>query len=97
MKERRKFPRHARQLYLILYVDDDKVFKAMTLDISCGGFRLQSTRELQPGMMIAFRPQDAASSHGITGTGKVVWCNPAEKTEHFELGVAFLTPMEFRA
>lgn len=97
MKERRKFPRYARQLYLILYVDDDTAFKAMTLDISCGGFRLKSPRELRPGTMIAFQPHDALSSHGISGTGEIMWCNPSGKSDYFEFGVAFPSPMQFSA
>lgn len=96
MKDRRKFPRYAKQLYLILYVDD-AVFKAMTLDISCGGFRLQSTREIKPGTIIAFKPYDSVSSHGISGTGEVVWCNPLENGDSFEFGVAFPSPIQFTA
>lgn len=97
MKDRRKFPRYAKQLYLILYIDDDTASKAMTIDISCGGFRLQSTRELKPGTIIAFRSQDALSSHAISGTGEVMWCNPSEDGDSYEFGVAFPTPIQFTA
>ncbi|HHO48436.1 MAG TPA: PilZ domain-containing protein [Desulfobacteraceae bacterium] len=97
MKERRRFPRCARELYLILYVDGDTVFKAMTLDISCGGLRLRSPRGLQPGTIIAFKPQEEVSSQGISGTGEVMWCNHSAQSDSFEFGVAFPVPMEFRA
>lgn len=97
MKERRRFPRHARELYLILYVDDDRVFKAMTLDISCGGLRLRSRQGLQPGTIIAFRPHEEVSSQGISGSGEVMWCNHSEQSDFFEFGVAFPVPMEFSA
>jgi hypothetical protein len=97
MKERRKFPRYARELYMILYVDDDTVFKAMALDISCGGLRLRSQRGLQPGTIIAFKPHEEVSSQGISGSGEVMWCNHSDQSDFFEFGVAVPVPLEFRA
>jgi hypothetical protein len=97
MKERRKFTRYAQHLYLILYVNDDTVFKAMTLDISRGGFRLESPRELTPGTLIAFKPHGNIASHNISGTGEVMWCKPSRKSDHFEFGIAFPVPIQFRA
>jgi hypothetical protein len=84
--ERRKFPRFAQRLPLQLRTNDTP-FKAMTLDISHGGLRIESTRELPPGAIVYFKP-DETSTHSISGIGEVKWCKPSAKQNYYEFGVA---------
>lgn len=104
INERRKFPRIAQQLFLKMYVSDSHLkaseihdFKAKTLDISFGGFRLESPRELMPGSIVCFESDEDDSSHNISGTGEVRWCKPSKKSDYFEFGIAFPDAIQFRA
>jgi len=54
MDERRKFTRYSKDLYLKLFVYDTKIapaiitnFKARTIDVSRGGFRMKATKNLR--------------------------------------------------
>lgn len=94
MNERRKFPRYARELYVKMFVHDpnepSKIanFKARTLDVSDGGFRIESPRELTAGSIVGFVFDQDVSTHIVSKVGEVRWCNPSEKSSRFELGMA---------
>ena len=96
MYERRKFPRHSKQLYLKMFVYYDtneqptKItsFKVKTLDLSRGGLRIESPQVLAPGSIICFEPDDDIASQGMSGIGEVRWCNPSKKLDYFEFGIA---------
>lgn len=86
INERRKFPRFAQQLSLKLRVRDTD-FRAVTLDISHGGLRIESPEKITPGSIVYFKPDDT-TSHNISGIGEVKWCKPSTKPNFFEFGIA---------
>lgn len=97
MDERRKFPRHSKQLYLKMFSYDPHVipavitnFTAMTLDVSHGGFRMESRQELTTGSIVGFQTPEDNSSHSISGVGEIRWHRPSGKTGYSEYGIAAL-------
>lgn len=104
INERRKFPRISQQLYLKMYVSDTDLdsskihdFKARTLDISLGGLRIESPRELTPGSIVCFETDEEITSRKISGIGEVRWCKPSVKSDSYEFGIAFPDSIQFRA
>ncbi|HHO46887.1 MAG TPA: PilZ domain-containing protein [Desulfobacteraceae bacterium] len=96
MVERRKYPRYSEQLHLTIYVydtiskrPDRNGFKAMSLEGSHGGFRIESPRELPSGSLVLFESDDDASALSKAGTAEVRWCKPAVKSGFFEFGISF--------
>jgi hypothetical protein len=94
MNERRKFPRYSKELGVKMFVHDpaepSKIanFEARTLDVSDGGFRIESPRKLAEGSIVGFVFDHDVSRHVVSKVGEVRWCNPSEKSACFELGMA---------
>lgn len=95
--ERRVFPRIPGKICLKLFVRDTaggvpgiNNFTGWTLDISRGGLRIESPRELATGSMVGFElVDDVVSPPRITGIGEVKWCRLSRKSDNYELGIAF--------
>jgi len=97
MDERRKFPRYSEHLNLELFLYNPKItpskitnFKARTIDVSRGGFRMESNQELTTGSIVGFRSNDDISSDMMPGIGEVKWCNHSRKSGYFEYGISTL-------
>lgn len=93
--ERRRFPRFSKQICLTLYVGerDSKparinTFRVRTIDVSRGGLRIESPREVGTGSRVGFESDDDAM-HSISGVGEVVWCNPKGIGDNCEFGISF--------
>ena len=63
--------------------------KALTLDLSLGGMRLESNKKLQKDSLVTFQFSPDFSIPNLSGTGEVKWCEPADNSGHFQVGVAF--------
>jgi len=93
MNERRKFPRYSEELHVNMFVHDPNEpsnianFKARTLDVSRGGFRIESPRELATGSIVGFVLDEDISTHVMSKIGEVRWCKPSTKSECFEFGM----------
>lgn len=93
MDERRKYPRYPEELQINMFVHDPSEpsnianFKARTLDVSRGGFRIESPRELAAGSIVGFVMDEDVSTHVMSKIGEVRWCQPSRKTENFEFGM----------
>jgi len=103
-EERRKFRRVAEQLPLRMHVRDARIdgapgndFRARTLDVSLGGFRIEGPLQVAPGTIVCFAGDGDISARHISGTGEVRWCRPSRKPHRFEFGIAFPDSVEFRA
>jgi hypothetical protein len=97
MDERRKSFRYSEQVYLKMFVYDAAVkparmtnFKAMSLDVSLGGFRMESDHELASGAIVGFSTDEDRSSRSMSGVGEVRWCRPAGRAGGFEYGISAL-------
>jgi hypothetical protein len=95
MAEQRKYPRYFEHLYLKMFVYDPNItpakvsnFKASTLDVGLGGFRIESPEELTIGSIVGFQSTEDISSHNMSGLGEVRWGKPSNKAEYFEYGIA---------
>jgi len=95
-EDRRKFQRFAELLYLDLVVCDANIipreingFKARTLDVSLGGLRIESPRELATDTILSFDSDPEFSSESLSGVGDVKWCRPQKDSDKFEFGIAF--------
>lgn len=102
MDERRKSFRYSEQVYLKMFVYDASVkparitnFKAASLDVSLGGFRMESDYELAAGAIVGFATDEDRSSRGMSGVGEVRWCRPAGRSGGFEYGVSALYNRSF--
>lgn len=94
--ERRRFHRFSEQICLKLYVRDQgggmpglNNFTVRTLDVSRGGLRIESPRELAAGSMVGFELADDVASPRVTGIGEVKWCRQSRKSDNYEFGIAF--------
>jgi len=94
--DRRKSRRFADQLYLNLIVCDKKVeprainaCKAKTLDLSIGGMRMETPKELNTDTVVSFELDPDFSSESLLGVGEVKWCEPKKDSDKFEFGIAF--------
>ena len=94
VNERRQFPRYSEELEVKMFVHDpskpSKIanFKARTINVSLGGFRIESPRELTTGSIVGFVLDDDISTHVMSKVGEVKWCVPSGKSDHFEFGMA---------
>ncbi len=94
--DRRKMRRFVDQLFLKLIVCDKTVTpraindcKAKTLDLSIGGMRMESPRELNTDTIVCFESDPDFSPDNLVGVGEVKWCEPKEDSDMFEFGIAF--------
>ena len=62
---------------------------AFTLDLSLGGMRLQSKKEIQKDSLVSFQFSRDFSIPNLSGIGEVKWSEPAANGDHFQAGVAF--------
>jgi len=95
-RERRKLRRYPEQLYLDIVVCDRtrspqlmNACKGKSLDVSLGGLRLESYRELTPDSIVSFVMDPDFSSESLLGIGEVKWCRPQNGSNKFESGIAF--------
>lgn len=63
-------------------------FKARTLDMSHGGFRMETHQDLPTGSIIGFRNSEDMAPHAISGTGEVKWRKPSRKSGYSVYGIA---------
>ena len=70
----------------LLELLDDNAF---TVDLSLGGMRLESSKEIQKDSLISFQFSPDFSIPNLSGMGEVKWCEPIENSDHFQAGVAF--------
>lgn len=63
-------------------------FTARTIDVSRGGFRIESPRELATGSIVGFVLDSEIPTHVMSKIGEVKWCKPAARSDHFEFGMA---------
>jgi hypothetical protein len=70
---------------LLELLDDN----ALTVDLSLGGMRLRSSKEIQQESLISFQFSPDFSIPNLSGVGEVKWCEPIENSDHFQAGVAF--------
>ena len=97
MDERRKFSRYSEHVYRKMFAYDPEAssalitnFKARTLDMSHGGFRMETPKDLPTGSIIGFRNLEDMSPHAITGIGEVRWQRPSRKAGYSVYGIAAL-------
>jgi hypothetical protein len=97
MDERRKSPRYSEYVDLKMFVYDATIkpakitnFKAWSLDVSLGGFRMESAQELAAGSIIGFTANGDMPSRDMSGIGEVRWCQPSGKSGCFEYGISAL-------
>jgi len=92
MNKRRKFFRFSRDLYLNMFVLDQKQqtqianFKAKALDFSYGKFWVESPRQVTKGDIVGFE-LDGVAPGTTTRVGEVISCAPSKKSDYFELGL----------
>jgi hypothetical protein len=63
--------------------------RAITLDLSLGGLRIESHREIPPETLVAFEFGPDFSSPDLAGVGEVKWCESRLDSGLFEAGIAF--------
>lgn len=92
--ERRKYPRYSEEISVKMFVHDPNKpsrianFTARTLDVSRGGFRIESPRELATGSIVGFVLDNEVATHVMSKIGEVKWCRPVDRSEYFEFGMA---------
>jgi len=95
-RERRRLRRYPEQLYLDLVTCDKDIgpqemnfYKAKSLDVSLGGLRVESFKELAKDSFVSFIMDPDFSSESLLGVGDVKWCEPKIDPDRFEAGIAF--------
>lgn len=95
MDERRKFSRYSEHVHLKMAAYDRQVlspvitnFTARTIDMSHGGFRMETRQYLPTGSIIGFRNSVDMEPHAITGIGEVRWQRPSRKSGYSVYGIA---------
>jgi hypothetical protein len=63
--------------------------QAMTLDLSLGGLRIESSREIPKDTMVSFAFGPDFSTPELAGVGEVKWCESQLDSGRFEAGIAF--------
>lgn len=93
---RRRFRRVAERLHLAVSecdVDKKPVSilddRAMTVDLSLGGLRLESHQAITQDTCLAFDFGPDFSTPHLTGMGEVKWCEKKRDSDLFEVGVSF--------
>ena len=93
--------RFAERLYLTLVACDpnrkpqSKIgFKAMTLDMSLGGLKIECPQELAAETVVGFELAYDQSVNELTGVGKVKWCAPQQDSDKFEIGLSFADDLD---
>lgn len=94
---RRRYRRVATRLPVSLALCDEdglaaKVVdnRAVTLDMSFGGLRLEGSQFLEASSLVAFTFDEQFSRPGWTGFGAVQWCRVGEQAGAFQAGVAII-------
>jgi hypothetical protein len=95
-RDRRRLRRYPEHIHLDLVVCDRNnspqlmnACKAESLDISLGGLRLESCRELNPESIVSFVMDPDFSNGSLLGVGEVKWCRRQNNSNKFETGIAF--------
>lgn len=103
MKDRRRFPRFSKQIYLTLYVREENAssnridtFRARTIDVGRGGLRIESPREVWTGSRVGFESDDDDAAHCVSSIGEVMWCSSKGNRNTFEFGLSFPIAIEPR-
>jgi hypothetical protein len=93
---RRRFRRVSERISLAVSLcDNDRRAiellddQAMTLDLSLGGLRIESHREISPNTLVAFEFGPDFSAPELIGIGEVKWCESKNGSGLFETGIAF--------
>ncbi len=94
--DRRRLRRYPGHLYLDLVACDKdfssqvmNYYKAKSLDVSLGGLRVESSKELVIDDIVSFMMDPDFSSESLIGVGEVKWCKPRIGQNKFESGIAF--------
>jgi hypothetical protein len=93
---RRRFRRIADRLALAVSLcDNDRRpielldDRAVTLDLSLGGLRIESHRKIAKDSLVAFEFGPDFSTPDLIGVGEVKWCEARVDSGLFEAGIAF--------
>ena len=93
---RRKYRRVADRFQLTLSSCDEDMNpaeilddKAFTVDLSLGGIRLETRRQVQPSGIVAFSFGSDFSIPDLSGTAEVRWCEPDHDKDGFVAGLEF--------
>lgn len=70
---------------LVCLVDD----KACTVDISQGGIRFETFREVPVDSLVSFSLTAKEFEEPLQGVGKIKWCKSLEKSSVYHAGIAF--------
>jgi len=71
---------------LVSLVDD----KACTVDISQGGIRFETFREVPVDSIVTFSLKTKEFEEPLQGAGQVKWCRSLEKSSVFHAGISFI-------
>jgi len=63
--------------------------KAITIDLSLGGLRVESHAMIPKDTFISFEFGSDFSTPDLAGTGEVKWCEARRDSDTFEAGIAF--------
>lgn len=95
--ERRQFLRVPKLLFATIEVEEGKnkdVFSGLIVDISMGGVRVLSARQVPDGAMLHLNVE--LEEHSVLKLkGKVVWGNRVEALKKFQHGIEFIYGVEF--
>ena len=61
-----------------------------SIDISEGGLQVEGIQKLPVGIYLIILLSIASLKNPIEVEGKVVWCNKADKKEHYKMGIEFI-------
>ncbi|WP_456386475.1 PilZ domain-containing protein [Desulfolithobacter sp.] len=94
--ERRMYARIPGRFLLRLGLRSDSDFMneviddtACTVDISLGGLRVESYRELPVDSLVTFSLNGDFSGEPVKGVGRVAWCRSLEQAPLYHAGLAF--------
>ena len=70
----------------LLELIDDKAF---TVDLSLGGMRFESVKEIKKDSLVSFQFPSDFSIPNLSGMAEVKWCEAIDNSNRFQAGVAF--------
>jgi len=100
---RRRFPRlPGRYGFCLVEPSGDELEhvlddSAVSVDVSAGGIRFESSRALPVGMDVLFSLNDAYMDLPIQGRGRVCWCRSLDTVPRYHAGVSVDDPAVTRA
>jgi c-di-GMP-binding flagellar brake protein YcgR len=98
--ERRKYPRLEKGEYVFYQVEDNQRTElGITEDISAGGLRFETDKELFPSSIITLEIYESADIDkqlifSMSVLAKVVWTRKMSLAEKYEVGVKFMEIMK---